>query len=548
MKVQILLVVFFTLLACKNTTSPETSSISSSELESSSSEELSSINEQPGKNSSSEETKPQSSSFENNLSSDKYWSSIQNSSSSGAEMSSSKEIEPQSSSSEKHSSSTSSSSTINMSSEEDSSSSILSSSEEEPTSSSSVQESSSSQASIDVIDSLKAWLDLAPENRPELKSQSFATLHLSKDKANEAKELLHKDFQDQIKREYNDQWKSRRLQYQGLSMPFYYQVFGPKPSDGRSLFISLHGGGGAPAATNDQQYENQKHLYDATMNSLEGVYLAPRAPTNDWDLWHQSHIDEFLNIIIQMAVIKEGVNPNKVYILGYSAGGDGLYQLGPRMADRWAAASMMAGHPNDASPLSLRNIPFGIYMGGDDSAYDRNTIAAEWGDELDRLQASDPEGYIHDVHIFQGYGHWMQLQDAIALPWMHSFERNPLPDRVVWRQDDRKHNSFYWIKMPDGLEENGGEITAEYKAENNEVIVRKNYSEILYLMLNDEMLDLDSPVTVKFKNTLVAKIQSTRTIWNLFLTISYKGDANLSFPTIITLENNNIASDEFVKK
>jgi poly(3-hydroxybutyrate) depolymerase len=44
-----------------------------------------------------------------------------------------------------------------------------------------------------------------------------------------------------------------------------------------------------------------------------------------------------------------GVNPDKVYLLGYPAGGDGVWQLAPRMADRFAAAAMMAGHPNGAS-------------------------------------------------------------------------------------------------------------------------------------------------------------------------------------------------------
>ena len=47
------------------------------------------------------------------------------------------------------------------------------------------------------------------------------------------------------------------------------------------------------------------------------------------------------------------VDPNKVYLMGYSAGGDGVYQLAPRMADRFAAAAMMAGHPNETSPLGL---------------------------------------------------------------------------------------------------------------------------------------------------------------------------------------------------
>ena len=56
-------------------------------------------------------------------------------------------------------------------------------------------------------------------------------------------------------------------------MPFFYKIFGEKPKGGRSLWISMHGGGNAPAALNDSQYENQKRLYQPA----EGIYLAPRA-------------------------------------------------------------------------------------------------------------------------------------------------------------------------------------------------------------------------------------------------------------------------------
>ena len=72
------------------------------------------------------------------------------------------------------------------------------------------------------------------------------------------------------------------------------------------------------------------------------------------------------------------LDPNKVYLMGYSAGGDGVYQLAPRMADRFAAAAMMAGHPNETSPLGLRNLPFTIHMGENDTPYKRNKVAAEW--------------------------------------------------------------------------------------------------------------------------------------------------------------------------
>jgi hypothetical protein len=43
---------------------------------------------------------------------------------------------------------------------------------------------------------------------------------------------------------------------------------------------------------------------------------------------------------------------------------------------------MMAGHPNDASPVSLRNFPFAFIWEETTDAYNRNGIAAEWGQLL----------------------------------------------------------------------------------------------------------------------------------------------------------------------
>ena len=110
--------------------------------------------------------------------------------------------------------------------------------------------------------------------------------------------------------------------------------------------------------------------------------------------------------------------------MGYSAGGDGVYQLAPRMADRLAAASMMAGHPNESSPLGLRNLPFAIHVGADDAAYNRNKVAREWGEKLDKLREGDPEGYLHLTEIHPGRAHWMNREDASAVPWMAKFRRD----------------------------------------------------------------------------------------------------------------------------
>ena len=51
-----------------------------------------------------------------------------------------------------------------------------------------------------------------------------------------------------------------------LEMPFEYFVYGDKPKDGRSLFISMHGGGNTPKRVNDSQWENQKRLHSSVTN------------------------------------------------------------------------------------------------------------------------------------------------------------------------------------------------------------------------------------------------------------------------------------------
>ena len=170
-------------------------------------------------------------------------------------------------------------------------------------------------------------------------------------------------------------------------MPIFLTTFGKEPKDGWSLWISMHGGGNAPSRVNDQQWENQKHLYKLD----EGIYVAPRGATDTWNLWHEPHINALFHRLIEDLIVLKHVDPNRVYLMGYSAGGDGVYQLAPRMADAFAAAAMMAGHPNDASWLGLRNIGFAIQVGELDSAYNRNKVAKQWIDKLDELKGG-PQG------------------------------------------------------------------------------------------------------------------------------------------------------------
>lgn len=354
--------------------------------------------------------------------------------------------------------------------------------------------------------------------------RDFARVPLTKADAATARELLWAAHAAVVRKERAAEVEARLLKDDGLEMRFAYKTFGEKPAGGRSLWISLHGGGGTTKRTNDKQWENQKTLYTID----EGVYLAPRAPTDTWNLWHQPHIDRLFGRLIEDLIVLEGVNPNRVYVLGYSAGGDGVYQLAPRMADRWAAAAMMAGHPNGVPLLSLRNVPFALQVGANDAAYNRNAVAREYGEQLARLRKDDPKGYEHFVKVHEGKGHWMNLEDKAALPWMAKFTRDPIPERVVWKQTGTPHDRSYWLAVPAGEAKVGSLVTATRAGQVIDVTAAEQVAKLV-VRLDDRMLDLDRPVEVRHAGKVLFAGEVPRTVGVMARTLAGRGDPDLVF-------------------
>jgi predicted esterase len=385
-------------------------------------------------------------------------------------------------------------------------------------------------ASAAVVSGVKAWLKLPRDKRPAIPNATAETA-LSKADAAELSRLLWGDHVAEVKATRAGEVEAKLLTHGELKMKYEVVSFGEK-KPGQPLFISMHGGGNAPAHVNESQWRNQIKL-GREYNPKAGFYVAPRAPTDTWNLWHQGHIDALFDRLIQNMIAFEGVDANRVYIMGYSAGGDGVYQLAPRMADRLAAAAMMAGHPNDASPLGLRNIGFTIHVGENDGGYGRNEAAGKWGKQLDDLQKADPKGYAHFVHVHEGRGHWMNMEDREAIPWMEKFTRNPLPEKVVWHQSGRVHERFYWLSVPKAEAKPGQHIIAERSGQNITVTATSNPH--VTILLNDAMLDLDQPVTVTFNGTALPPCSATRTLAVIRRTLHERGDPHLTFSAEITV-------------
>jgi pimeloyl-ACP methyl ester carboxylesterase len=212
-------------------------------------------------------------------------------------------------------------------------------------------------------------------------------------------------------------------------------------------------------------------------------------------MWHVRWTDDLFDRLIADFVLHRGVDPDRVYLIGYSAGGDGVYQLAPRRADRFAAAAMCAGHPNEVTPEGLRNLPFFLYMGGADAAYNRNTVVREFSAKMDALQASDPDGYPHRLTVFPGLPHSMQNREAEMIPLMSPLTRTAWPKRVVWKQDnDALHPSLYWLeRAPDAARPD--EVYAAH-VEGQVISIETPATGNQTLRLSDALLDLNKPIRV----------------------------------------------------
>jgi transglutaminase-like putative cysteine protease len=288
-----------------------------------------------------------------------------------------------------------------------------------------------------------------------------------------------------------EELSAKRIQIGDKTLKWMEKSFGDAPAGKHSLWITMHGGGEGTEEENDRNWTGYFGRYEFPPGSIN---IAPRAPANTWDMWHVPWVDDLFDRLLADFVLQRDVDPNRVYLIGYSAGGDGVYQLAPRLADRFAAAAMCAGHPNAVTPEGLRNLPFFLYMGGADSAYDRNRVVGEFSAKMDGLQTNDPAGYPHRLTVFPGLPHNMQGREAEMIPRMSPRLRATWPKRVVWKQDDVTHSRFYWLERAPGAVK-PYEIYAAH-VEGQTLTIEAPATGNLTLRLSDELVDLDQPLRV----------------------------------------------------
>lgn len=314
----------------------------------------------------------------------------------------------------------------------------------------------------------------------------------------------------------------------------------PLPDAGYPVFISMHGGGAFTPGENDEQWAIQQERYPA----VQGLYICPRSARDTWDHWHEAHMFALIDTLVRAVLLRDDVDPDRVYLLGYCSGGNGVYQLGPILADRWAAVSATKGIPEGPPLANLRNCPIDLQWGeADPDTIDRPGMNRDAADRLYALHDADRGGY-----TFREIEHWRQgrfVNDKSTVGWLARYTRNPYPDRVVWEQNgDARESSnplrhtFYYLAIdPDEQWDGTGpdRIIAELDREANAVSLEVTGYEYVTVRLNDHMLDLDRPVTVRVNGGVAFQGRVQRQTDVMARTLAERGDRRHIFSSELRL-------------
>lgn len=355
----------------------------------------------------------------------------------------------------------------------------------------------------------------------------------------------------------------RVMAFGEVSMKYGVQVIGEADENGYPLYIALHGGGSSDTPDiNNQQWAAMATYYRSSIK--QGILVNPRGVRDTWDTHANPESYPLYDELIENMILFYNVDPNRVYILGYSAGGDGVYMIAPRMADRFAAANMSAGHHNGTSVINLFNTPIQLQVGINDVSYDRNIVTAEYDELLSSLNQLYQGGYVHRTFIHALYAHnfndnvkaeqkviadvssWLHdndttttMADTNSIRFLNQYTREPLPEKVVWdlgnRAAERDTESFYWISAP--YTTNEGIIVACYsKSENKIKIESTTANGDFELLINEEMLDVFQPITVETpKGTFEVTVEPSLDM--LRETTAERGDSNYQFLASLSYES-----------
>ncbi|HVG94313.1 MAG TPA: hypothetical protein VND21_07690, partial [Planctomycetota bacterium] len=272
-------------------------------------------------------------------------------------------------------------------------------------------------------------------------------------------------------------WKALRKEWpkadEEISTPYGRATWIRHGKGGRKagLVLGLHGGGEGSGSAGEA----------AGKWSLPGCLgLYPQGIRLVHDTWNTVHGERFALSLIEAAKVRDEVDPDRVFAMGFSMGGTGSWFLAGRHPDLLAGAAPCAGvlmaapksqvpRKEDVQTLqhgfvpNVRNLAMYWFAGLEDRNCMPGTYLYAW-DRLLEWKEKEPEGYaLLEFRTYPELGHAMPPgEPSKLLKWIAGQRRSALPTKIVWEQAeapyplpdddlDRKVGrypkiDFYWLR------------------------------------------------------------------------------------------------------
>ncbi|MBJ01661.1 MAG: hypothetical protein CMK00_02180 [Planctomycetes bacterium] len=185
----------------------------------------------------------------------------------------------------------------------------------------------------------------------------------------------------------------------------------------------------------------------------------------------------YANLMMTFKEVTENyaVDFDKIFIAGKGAGVAAALELAQFSPDRFAGVIGVAGDAGDTRHDNFQNLP--VYFAG---AGQNATAFSEAMEEAGFAEAVvNPAGKEDDIFA-----------------WMMGTSRDSNPAEVSLTPQLPSPNKAYWVEVPKTEEIEGRAIHAKIDRATNEITITAKHVSSVTLFLNDELVDLDMPVTV----------------------------------------------------
>jgi poly(3-hydroxybutyrate) depolymerase len=220
-----------------------------------------------------------------------------------------------------------------------------------------------------------------------------------------------------------------------------YSLYVPKTYDSTksySLIVALHGFTSDPVSS----------MKTLAIKRLQPEDFIVAAPFARGDMGYLSIAEQDVLDVIENTQSRFHIDPDRIYLMGWSMGGLGTWRIGQYFADKFAAIAPFAGWTGTQYLENLRNLPvFAVHGDADRSVsvrYDRE--AAQYLQTLNySIHYEELPGGSHDA-----WGDWIRQKsggEERLLEYFRTQRRNPWPEEVVLKTNYIRYGQQYWVRL-----------------------------------------------------------------------------------------------------